>query len=119
MTHSIDSIRAGLLKKEFSAEELARQSLADAEKQNPTASRRSNGQRGEFWSRLPCDPGGPGQDQEAIDVLRVRAPESDKNPNDGAGPKREYRGRCECGLRNRRRVRHRFYRESDLLLGRW
>ena len=36
MTHSIDSIRAGLLKKEFSAEGLARQSLADAEKQNPT-----------------------------------------------------------------------------------
>jgi len=36
MTHTIDSIRAGLLKKTFSAEELAREALIDAEAQNPT-----------------------------------------------------------------------------------
>ena len=33
--HTIDSIRSGLLKKEFSAEELAKQSLAYAEAENP------------------------------------------------------------------------------------
>ena len=33
--HTIDSIRSGLLKKEFSAEELAKESLAYAEAENP------------------------------------------------------------------------------------
>lgn len=35
IAHTIDSIRSGLLKKEFSAEELAKQSLAFAEAENP------------------------------------------------------------------------------------
>lgn len=35
IAHTIDSIRSGLLKKEFSAEELAKQSLAYAEAENP------------------------------------------------------------------------------------
>ncbi|MGA3188845.1 MAG: amidase, partial [Bryobacteraceae bacterium] len=34
-THTIDSIRSGLLKKEFSAEEFTRQALEHAEKENP------------------------------------------------------------------------------------
>ncbi|MEI9813818.1 MAG: hypothetical protein WDO18_14745 [Acidobacteriota bacterium] len=33
--HTIDSIRQGLLKKEFSAEELAKETLAYAEAENP------------------------------------------------------------------------------------
>ena len=35
MSHTIDSIRSGLLKKEFSAEEIARKALAHAEAENP------------------------------------------------------------------------------------
>ena len=33
--HTIDSIRAGLLKKEYSAEEVTKQALAYAEAENP------------------------------------------------------------------------------------
>ena len=36
MIHTIDSIREGLLKKEFTAEEIARQALAHAEAENPS-----------------------------------------------------------------------------------
>src|SRR5215471_7847490 len=35
MSHTIESIRAGLLSKRFSAEELARETLASAEAENP------------------------------------------------------------------------------------